>query len=328
MTDAAVNANPAPTVQVVVQTGSTADAVGFELVKFEAVDLTPEIAAEFRNLPPSPTERKLDSKRVRFLREAMAAGQVLPFFWAVAVLPDGRRLRMNGQHSSNMLYDLPPEDFPVGGKVALATFKVGNEDSLALLFQQFDSRRSSRSAADVSGAYQSVQRDLRALDKPVAKVGIEGVAWWRRNVEGLPVLPGDYAYALFQQQASHPFLLWLETLFAGRKLPELRKPPVIAAMYATFNADEERAKSFWDEIAHGGNDADEGAVTSRLFQWLDNLYQEGQPRGFKPANYYQACVTSWNAWHEGRTLRTIRHDASRGLATPLGAVDEGDSLAA
>ena len=79
---------------------STED-IGYRLVKAEIRDLTPELAEEFRNLDPSPTERELNPARIRHLKTKAEAGQLVTFHWSVARLGD-KRLRMNGQHSSNI----------------------------------------------------------------------------------------------------------------------------------------------------------------------------------------------------------------------------------
>jgi hypothetical protein len=86
----------------------------YRLVKSEVCDLTPELAQQFRELDPSPTERELNAARIKHLKTKAEAGQLVTFHWSVAKLGD-KRLRMNGQHSSNMLCDLNGH-FPEGPK--------------------------------------------------------------------------------------------------------------------------------------------------------------------------------------------------------------------
>src|SRR5436305_58021 len=115
----------------------------YRLVKSEVCDLTPELAQQFRDLDPSPTERELNAARIRHLKTKAEAGQLVTFHWSVARLGD-KRLRMNGQHSSNMLCDLNGL-FPKGLKVHVDEYEVPNKPSLGLLFRQFDDRKSNRS---------------------------------------------------------------------------------------------------------------------------------------------------------------------------------------
>jgi hypothetical protein len=74
----------------------------FRLVNAVAKPLTIELAEQFRDMKPSPTERDLDPKRVQRLREKLLAGHSITYQWSTAKL--GHEVfRMNGNHSSNML---------------------------------------------------------------------------------------------------------------------------------------------------------------------------------------------------------------------------------
>ena len=167
----------------------------YRLVKSEVRDLTTELAEEFRNLEASPTERELNPARIKHLKTKAEAGQLVTFHWSVARLGD-KRLRMNGQHSSNMLCDLNGH-FPKGLKVHLDEYEVPNKASLALLFRQFDDRKSNRSPSDVASAYQGLYEELHEVPKGPAKMAVEGACWYDRNVEGLPAPTGDDQYVRF-----------------------------------------------------------------------------------------------------------------------------------
>jgi hypothetical protein len=58
----------------------TTEDTSYRLVKSEVRDLTRELAEEFRNLEPSPTERELNPLRLKHLKmkaEARDAGETL-----------------------------------------------------------------------------------------------------------------------------------------------------------------------------------------------------------------------------------------------------------
>jgi hypothetical protein len=80
-------------------------------------------------------------------REKAEAGQLIAFNWAVAKIGD-KEYRVNGQHSSAVLSELNGE-FPQGLKVHMDTYEVDSNDGLALLFRQFDSRKSGHTPTDV-----------------------------------------------------------------------------------------------------------------------------------------------------------------------------------
>lgn len=273
----------------------------FRLLKSETKPLTKELAAQFKAMAASPTERDLNASRLTYLKQRADAGQLINFNWAVARM-DGRVMRVNGQHSSTMLAEANGS-FPDGLFVHLDEYEVDGPEGLALLFRQFDARKSGRSAADVAGAYQNLWPQLHELPKQIGKIGIEGAAWYRRFVEGAPTPSGDEVYHLFNELALHPFLLWLGDIFSI-KTPEMKRAQVVAAMYATFIASETEARRFWDAVARGGVEFEDTAPATVLDAWL-KLAKEGKVE-LKPAEYYQGCIYGWNAFRQAKDIKDIK----------------------
>jgi hypothetical protein len=283
----------------------------YRLVKSEVRDLTPELAMEFRDLEPSPTERELNPARIKHLKTKAEAGQLVTFHWSVARLGD-KRLRMNGQHSSNMLCGLNGH-FPKGLEVHLDEYEVPNKPSLALLFRQFDDRKSNQSPSDVAGAYQGLYEELLNVPKGPAKMAVEGACWYDRHVEGLPAPTGDDQYVRFAEPGLHGFIHFVGDLFSV-KTPELRRQTIVAAMRATWVKNEHEARKFWAEVARGGEEFAENAPTTVLDGWLKGMVEKrGAKNELNPANLYQGCIYAWNAHREGKSIQTIKHDAKKGL---------------
>jgi hypothetical protein len=273
--------------------------------------LTRELAEEFRNLEPSPTERELNPLRLKHLKMKAEAGQLVTFHWSVARLGD-KRLRMNGQHSSNMLCGLNG-NFPKGLKVHIDEYEVQNKASLALLFRQFDDRKSNRSPSDVAGAYQGLYEELNDVPREPAKMAVEGACWYDRHIEGLPPVSGEDQYVRFGEPGLHGFIRWVGELFTI-KTPELRRPTIVAAMYGTFMKNEAEARKFWAEVARGGEEYADNAPSTILDAWLKAMAEKrGAKTEVKPANLYQGCVFAWNAYREGKTISTIKFDTKKGL---------------
>jgi hypothetical protein len=116
------------------------------------------------------------------LRDKADKGLLIPFNWSTALLGD-RRLRINGQHSSNMLCELNGA-FPSGLKVHHDEYKVENEGDVVLLYRQLDERKSGRSVGDMPGPIREwcpslvqCQRERRS-SQPRASLGIS-VQWQR-----------------------------------------------------------------------------------------------------------------------------------------------------
>jgi hypothetical protein len=192
-------------------------------------------------------------------------------------------------------------------------YRVLSREGLAMLFRQFDDRASGRSPADVAGAYQGLHPSLAKVKRRTAKIGIEGIAWWRRHVEGLPVPMGDSQYTLFGIESLHPFLIWLDQVMSS-KTSELERSTVVAAMYGTFVRNEQDARTFWSSVARGGDEFDDTNPTTVLDNWL-KAYVEN-PKGqkpLKPTNFYQGSIYCWNAYRDGKQLTAIKSDAKKGL---------------
>lgn len=285
----------------------------FHLLKSEVKPLTQELAAQFRDLEPSPTERDLNPARLKMLQQKADAGLLVTFNWARAKMGN-KLLRMNGQHSSTVLCGLNGK-FPDGLYAHIDDYEVDSPEGLALLFRQFDERKSSRSATDVSGAYQMLEPALHSVSKPVAKLGVEGINWHARMVEGAKFASGDDVYQLFNRAGNHKFLLWLQEIFTI-KTPELRRAPIVAAMYATFIRNEAEARKWWDQVARGGVEFDDNAPSTVVDSWLKASKEGELTDALKPAQYYLGCIYAWNAYREGKTLKEIRADSKKTWYVP------------
>lgn len=263
-------------------------------------------AQTHQGLPKSPTERELDPKRVKELVERMKAGSFLPCNWAT-VEYDGALYRMNGQHSSQAILEaggVLPEEIVVH----LDHYEAPDPHGMGSLFRQFDARFSSRSRQDVAGAWQGLARGLDGVPKETVRLGIEGVGWYQRQVEGVPFATGDDLYEVLLKEMYHPFLRWLDNIL-GLKTPELKQQPVVAAIYATFIASETGSQEFWYPISKDDLN-DESDPRYVLAKDLQNTKRKDERTKevilrLSPAEFYARCVKAWNAFRTGERVRTL-----------------------
>lgn len=286
--------------------------IDFKLLTSVSRPLTSDLAQTFRDLPGSPTERVLDRGRLKHLRQKADEGLLVTFHWATARMPDGRVFRVNGQHSSAMLCDLNGA-FPDGAHAHIDEYEVSSPEGLAQLFRQFDDRKSSRSSSDVAAAYQGLEQELADTAKPIAKIGVEAVAWFRRYVEGVSAPVGDEQYSLFHESTLHRYLKWLNDVFSI-KTPELKRVPVVAAMHGTFEKNETESRAFWMMVARGGKEYDDNHPATVLDTWLKSSKEERAD--LKPGEFYRGCVYAWNAYREEKSIRDIRYDMGK-AARPI-----------
>lgn len=267
------------------------------------------LAREHQMLPHSPTERDMDARRLASLVQRIKDGVWLPCCWATVVY-DGVKYRMNGQHSSQAMLDAA-NDLPEKVAVHLDHYEVSCPEGMGQLFRQFDARFSGRTKQDVAGAYQGLVKALEGVSRRKGKLGIEGIAWYRRAIEGLPVASGDDLYAELMTPGHHPFLRWLDKILTV-KTPELERAPIVGAAYATFITSESGAQDFWSHVAK--NDlADDSDPRSVLSQELQRIREERGATPVTPADFYAKCVKAWNAHRNGDKIRTLNVNSKKGL---------------
>jgi hypothetical protein len=277
---------------------------GFKRLKSELFEggekeLRPVIQ-RVRAIAASPVEREFDNKWALDLKNRVLEGQAITFVWAVADMPDAggfRTLRVNGQHSSWCLDELLKEEkLPSGLAIHLDTYSVADEAGAVQLFRQFDARKSARSKEDISGAYQCFQEALRECSRSVLKTAVEGLTWFRREVQELPVKSGDDIYTLFDEKRLHPFFLMSDHVLANGKSNELKRVPIMAAAYGTWLDDAKQATEFWQYVAAGTNRVEEDAATDLDVEIL--RIREVKEK-VSAGEMYAKCHKAWHAYNNG-----------------------------
>jgi hypothetical protein len=284
----------------------------FKLLESTSGTLTPEIAVRFETMTPSPTERDLSEGRVEYLLERANAGLLVPFNFACAEV-GADVFRVNGQHSCAMLKKLGGK-FPSDLRVHIDRYRCETMDDLAILFRQLDGRQSSRTSLDVSGAYQGLQPDLKSVPKPIAKLAVEGIVWYKRTVEGIKKLTtSDQAYAMLQDTDLHPFFLWIGNgHILSSKTRECKNIPVVAAMFATFQKDQMNAQDFWKDVCKGGVEID-GDPATTLDEFLVLVLEKKFKTTLPPAQIYQGCIFAWNAFCGNKTIKDVKYGTNKGF---------------
>ena len=169
---------------------------GFRLANSECLVLDSEkaieLAKQYASLPQCPSERELKETHVAFLAERFRNGLMLAFNWS-DVDCEGVTYRVNGQHSSNALLQVAQS---INGNTVtfhLDHYKAQSEKGVALLHTLFDASKQTRSKLDISHSWQGTNKKLHGNDPKTCKIMMDGVLWFRKNVEKAPVPKGRYA---------------------------------------------------------------------------------------------------------------------------------------
>jgi len=288
--------------------------VGFTLRSSKTVPLTKEVLDQFRALPASPVERGLDKRHVTILKEKIEAGKGIPFTWATAIL-EGQEIRCNGQHSSEALSQFNGS-LPEGLMIHRDIYDVETEYALVNLFRQFDDRITGRTPLDVAGAYAKLEPDLAGLDMKVVKLAAEAIIFYDTAIVGGAKVIGDDCYEVLHEKATHDFIAWLDGSIFSSKTKELAYKPVIAAMWATWQANSGETKVFWDHVARGGVAGDDTHPASQLDTALTEMKEKTIDRP-KPAALYFGCISAWNFYRAGNKPRAIKFDSKKGHVDPV-----------
>jgi hypothetical protein len=286
--------------------------MSWTLLKSESVSLPRakalEYAARHAGLPHSPVEREIDPSRVAKLVAVLREGRALPFNWATVSYQD-QTVRMNGQHSSAAIIEVGAE-IPELLTFHMDQYQAADRAGMVDLFRQFDQRWSSRTVADVAGAYQGLVPELAAkeVSRKALKAAAEAISWCKNAVLGEDAPRGDNTYDLLHVAAFTPFFLWFNGVWNGRR--ELLRKEVIAAMWRTYDISQSWAAKFWREVSFGPDfftdDTAPGAVLSgELNRALED--REFRDKEFEvPAFYYKKAIKAWNAMIAGQRITSLK----------------------
>jgi hypothetical protein len=175
-------------------------------------------------------------------------------------------------------------------------------------------RKSGRTSPDVSGAYQGLYPALHGVPRAVANLGVEGIVWYRRYIEGVPVPSGDSQYSIFGETGLHSFIVWLGDVFTI-KTPELRRASIVSAMYHTFITNELAAKTFWAEVARGGIEFEDNHPTTVLDGWLKRVKEDKDNPIRSPASSIRPAFSRGTRSARRRRSRTSSAMSAR-VITP------------
>ncbi len=257
----------------------------------------------------SVTERALSPRHVRYLKGRIEDGYAVPFNWAIANM-GGKEYRANGQHSSAALWECHQNGgIPTGLQAHVDTYDVKSQYGLVELFRQFDSRIATRTPLEVAQAYMAIEEGLDTVDAKTATLGLRGVLWFLRKIAGVKDLPkGDDIGERFSERELHPFIKAYVALVTP-KTPELKLPPVAAAMYGTYTTSPDVWSEFWLGVAN--NNGSETAPAQVLCETYMPIIKKEVKE--KPLAIYGKSIKAWNAYRRGETITKLRVNLDKDL---------------
>ena len=240
-------------------------------------------------------QRPLRDAHVRYLSGKMEENR---FFQeaqiAFARLPDGSSTILNGQHS---LRSCVRSGVPIDASIRV--FECRDETDLFQLYSEMD-QGLRRSQADVTRAGRNIMPpSLQSVH--IGQLAQYGAAILMAPAEGRP--------AVFQSRSISPQnrvtavcanpeeALFLHRYFGWMLL---NRVAVRMAMAATFRADADRARLFWDGVVH----PDQFPNVDPRKQLFNRLLEKECARSsaFAVHRTYSACLNHWNAHAAGKAV--------------------------
>lgn len=268
------------------------------------VKMTPAIAKEFKAMEPAPGDRDLADNRAEKLKAMVVAKNFRPCVWAKAYCKEtGKTYRVNGKHTSNIMAELNGETKGLFAMVEL--YECDTLDDLAKLYATFDSRVSVRSTGDINRSFSRAIVELEGVVSATVNVAISGLsrAIWGEKYSRV-TSPEQRAELL---RANTDFILWIDSLFHGisnKDRNAIRRAPVVAAMYLTWQKDKKAANEFWT-LVRDGSGAKHTSGDRRLNKYLLTTVvasgainkNRSTAQGLAPGcEMFVKCIHGWNAW--------------------------------
>jgi hypothetical protein len=227
----------------------------FRKVKVETVPLTPEVAARFANLTPLPGERSMKQSRMSYLSTCLLRGKFSSPDWALGICrEDGQSYRLDGQHSSHTLVNLPVGATFPDLEVTISTYEFDSMDADASdLFNLFNNPRSVRSNGDMMGIYRAKFPELQDYSREFLVTVGNGLHEYesqrKKKAKAKDAVLFDARdRGLYFGHPSRPdflvFTHWLAK-FRGKNENFLKKPVIISEMLADYVMDAAQADEFW-----------------------------------------------------------------------------------
>ncbi len=257
----------------------------------------------------APDDRPMSELRLRVYEKLVKEGDFRPVTWASAYCKEtGATYRVNGKHTSTLFSGLEPlpELYAV-----VEVYECEELRDVARLYSTFDSKMQSRTVADINRSFASCVPQLAEVDSRTINTCTPAI-WYSRLQDGYGhIQPQERAEALLE---NWNFVVWVFELLghnnSGLKSC-LKRMPVVAAMFSTYQKHPNLAEKFWTAVRDetGEKPTDPDRKLSRFLLTSGLIRQDRASRKLiVPAReFFVKCLHSWNAWREGQPTSLAYH---------------------
>lgn len=259
---------------------------------------------------PYARQRSIRRGHVAALVRAIRRGELVPSSLAVAVLPDGRRLLLDGQHRLKACVE---SGVPI--QTIVVEYPCADEAEVNRLYAGFD-RGAIRTMPEAltalgAGSYPALSaRDVRILATVAEPILI---GFQPRTPGHTPVLRSPATRAAFIEDWAGVAATYSEQCLAGAARNQrdyLWRAAVASVALVTVRYRPEAAIPFWRSIA-----TNDGLAKGTPAHALHYILWTKAPNGVGMPTYSRLVAACWNAHYAGR--RSVRLPTAPDTSAPI-----------
>lgn len=266
----------------------------------ELETLTPEIAKTFATMDRLPGERPLKPKRLKFFEEHIVNGTFIDPTWSVGVCKaDGKKYRLDGQHTSTILASLAPEVFPKDKLVTIVTYEFDSitEDAV-MLFDMFDNPASARNNEEMMNVFRAEHEELTDTSSAMCVAVGNGIYQYESAQEKGKLYPPRVRGLYFHDERNINFAQWVRDLFSAEGVKNgwlLNKSGIVSEMLADWILSAEVASEFWSYVLKE-NHTDPDNITRELADDLKRWHAKQERKSQQ--EYRSKAQKSWKRYRK------------------------------
>ena len=286
-----------------------------KLVSQTKVTLDHDLAYELLDLPGVKEERNVIDGWVQTLYDCMRQGR---FLWErvdlVTCTFDNVKYRLNGQHTCWARLNMPAN---YGAPAMLHHYKAATFDELLAVYAAIDANKV-RSAGHRTGILLTANEDAAGIPKSLRSLMSTGMVHWlyEQQKDQRKLQPEDKAELISDPKYSKTFRLVGDIVQENLSVSRfLKRKPVLAALFATFDKVPTIAPEFWQPVADGIGLDERTDARWQLRQYLQqhglSANKDSGCRVVDTEVMYRVCIAAWNKWRAGVPVQLLKPSSTR-----------------
>ncbi len=263
-------------------------------------------AKQFLELNVFPGQRTLSHAKARAYADLLLQGRLRPVDVAIATMPDGARVLLNGQHVCTACV-LANKDM----NAVVTRWKCETNRDAWELYASFDVHATRTLGQVFQGARGLLTRpDMREVPFRILKNC--GTA-----LTALSVSPVSFNLVTFKSAKvaivddNSADVLWVNRVATTEHVTRVG---CIAAMIATHRKNPGMAEDFWAQVASGIGFKNKHEPQKRVHDFLLHDAPYGASRQSHEC-IFSICVTWWNSWRRNEPRSSVKFAAMKEIPT-------------